>query len=241
MANTDKFNKKNMQVIAHRGVCRLETENTLAAFIAAGNRSYFGIETDVHVTADKEFAIFHDDHTDRVSNARLTVEECTMAQLQELVLNDRNTGETRIDLRIPKLTDYIKTCKHYEKKAVLELKNRFSRDDIGLMIGMIKALEYLDDVIFISFSWDNLMDIRSYLPGQTVQYLTGEYVTDELLEKLVKEEVDLDIQHSHLTKEVLDYLHDHGRKVNVWTVISVADGEKYADWGVDYITTNNLE
>ena len=39
-------------MIAHRGVSGLEKENTMPAFVAAGNRSYYGIETDIHKTAD---------------------------------------------------------------------------------------------------------------------------------------------------------------------------------------------
>ena len=45
--NTIKFDKKNVKVIAHRGLSGIETENTNSAFVAAGNRSYFGIETDI--------------------------------------------------------------------------------------------------------------------------------------------------------------------------------------------------
>ena len=52
MHNTEKVNLANVQMIAHRGVSGLERENTNAAFIAAGNRSYYGIETDVHRTKD---------------------------------------------------------------------------------------------------------------------------------------------------------------------------------------------
>ena len=50
--NTVKIDKQGVRMIAHRGVSGLETENTAAAFIAAGNRTYWGIETDVHLTAD---------------------------------------------------------------------------------------------------------------------------------------------------------------------------------------------
>ena len=50
--NTIKFDKKNVKVIAHRGVSGLERENTCASFVAAGNRSYYGIETDIHKTMD---------------------------------------------------------------------------------------------------------------------------------------------------------------------------------------------
>ena len=54
-------------MIAHRGLSGLERENTYPAFIAAGNRSYFGIETDIHKTADGEFVVIHDETTERVS------------------------------------------------------------------------------------------------------------------------------------------------------------------------------
>ena len=55
--DTIKFNKKNVKIIAHRGLSGIECENTNAAFVAAGNRSYFGIETDVHITADGKFVL----------------------------------------------------------------------------------------------------------------------------------------------------------------------------------------
>ena len=68
MNNTIKLeNKGHTQMIAHRGVCGLEPENTNAAFIAAGNRSYYGIESDVHKTADDKFVIMHDGNTLRMT------------------------------------------------------------------------------------------------------------------------------------------------------------------------------
>ena len=64
--DTIKLNK-NVKMIAHRGLSGLERENTYPAFVAAGNRSYYGVETDVHVTKDKKFVIIHDETTARVS------------------------------------------------------------------------------------------------------------------------------------------------------------------------------
>ena len=46
--DTIKFDKKKTVMIAHRGLSGIETENTNSAFVAAGNRSYYGIETDIH-------------------------------------------------------------------------------------------------------------------------------------------------------------------------------------------------
>ena len=48
--NTIKINKGTTLMVAHRGVSGLERENTAAAFVAAGNRSYYGVETDIHRT-----------------------------------------------------------------------------------------------------------------------------------------------------------------------------------------------
>ena len=64
--DTIKYKKLKTQTIAHRGLSGIECENTCAAFVAAGNRSYLGIETDVHITADGNFAVIHDDNTARV-------------------------------------------------------------------------------------------------------------------------------------------------------------------------------
>lgn len=72
--DTVKINKNNTALIAHRGLSGIECENTAAAFVAAGNRSYFGIETDVHKTADGKFIIIHDDNTGRVCAEDLSVE-----------------------------------------------------------------------------------------------------------------------------------------------------------------------
>ena len=65
--NTIQINRGNVKMIAHRGLSGLEAENSHAAFVAAGNRSYYGIETDLHVTADGRFVLMHDDNTKRVS------------------------------------------------------------------------------------------------------------------------------------------------------------------------------
>ena len=65
--NTEKADLANIRMIAHRGVSGLERENTNAAFVAAGNRSYYGIETDVHRTKDGHYVIFHDDNMLRLT------------------------------------------------------------------------------------------------------------------------------------------------------------------------------
>lgn len=238
--NTVKFDSKNTKVVAHRGLSGIEKENTNAAFIAAGNRSYFGIETDVHRTLDGKFVCFHDDTTGRVAIDNMVIEETTFDTLRKLLLTDRDGIKGREDLRIPTLKEYIATCKRYEKVAVLELKNEFEKDDIAKICDEITELDYLDNVIFISFAFNNLVKLREIYPEQKVQFLVDDY-SDELPSLLKEHKFDLDIHYKELTKERIEALHNAGIEVNCWTCDDKEAGEDLSNWNIDYITSNILE
>jgi glycerophosphoryl diester phosphodiesterase len=240
--DTKKINKGAAKMIAHRGVSGLERENTCPAFVAAGNRSYYGIETDIHVGYDGEFVVIHDSRTGRVSQGAfdVDVEATPYDALRELVLPDKDGSFVRQDIRIPVLEEYISICKKYGKVAVLEIKNGFSESDIIGVIRKIKILDYLDGVIFISFDHNACVTVKNLLPDASVQFLTGEY-DDTLPERLKSEGLDLDIHYSALTEERIRTLHANGIKVNCWTVDDPEAAEKLASWGVDFITSNILE
>ena len=242
--NTVKFDRQNsaVRMVAHRGVSGLETENTCAAFVAAGSRSYFGVETDVHVCADGQFIIHHDDNTLRVGQEDHIIEETDAATLRAMTLIDRATGEkTRSDLRIPLLCEYIAICKKYEKTCVLELKNHMEPAAVAGIVEVIRGLDWLENTVFISFDHANMVELRRLLPAAKLQFLTGDAPDEALLAKLEPWKLDLDIRHSSLTKEGLDLMHAHGIEVNCWTVDDPADAARLAAWGVDYITSNILE
>ena len=240
--DTKKINKGSVKMVAHRGVSGLERENTCPAFVAAGNRSYYGIETDIHVGYDGEFIVIHDRRTGRVSEGAfdVDVESTPYDALRELVLPDKDGSFVRQDIRIPVLEEYISICKKYGKAAVLEIKDGFSESNIIGVIRKIKLLDYLDGVIFISFDHNACVTVKNLLPDASVQFLTGEY-DDSLPERLKNEGLDLDIHFSALTEERIKALHDRGVKVNCWTVDDPETAEKLASWGVDYITSNILE
>ena len=109
--NTVKINRQNCRMVAHRGCSGLERENTNAAFIAAANRSYYGIETDIHSTLDGEYVLFHDNTTARIGIDSMEVEKTTFATLRSLLLTDRDGTKSRWDLRISTLEEYIGICK----------------------------------------------------------------------------------------------------------------------------------
>lgn len=239
--NTKKLNNKNgTLMIAHRGCSGLELENTNVAFVAAGNRSYFGIETDIHVTADGNFIVIHDDNTKRVAIDSLVVEESTYDTLRGLLLVQKDGKKGRTDLRLPNLEEYIGICKYYEKVSVLELKNHMEKEEVYRICDRIQDMGYMENVIFISFNLENLIALREKYPTQPAQYLM-EKISEEKYEMMLKYSLDLDIYYRSLSKELVDRCHADGIKVNCWTCDTVEEAEELISYGVDYITSNILE
>ena len=238
--NTIKIQKKSTKLVAHRGLSGIETENTNAAFVAAGNRSYYGIETDIHRTADGRFVVCHDDDLRRIAGVNVSVETTSLADLQNIILFDKDGSKGREDLRVSVLENYIGICKKYGKHCVLELKSDFTDEEISRIVDIIKGFEYLESVTFISFVYSNMTKIRKICPNQSVQFLFSKF-EDGLIEKLVANKIDVDVHYKALTKEILGLLHENGLKVNCWTVDNPEHAEQLVEWGVDYITSNILE
>ena len=132
-------------------------------------------------------------------------------------------------------------CKKYEKYCILELKNPMAPDDVYNIVEAIKAMDYLDHVVFISFALSNLVALREKYPQQSAMYLIGKEWKDEVYGDLEKYNLDLDIDHRILTQEIVDRVHAMGHTVNVWTVNDEERGLQMVEMGVDYITTNILE
>ena len=238
--DTVKIKRNCTKMIAHRGLSGIERENTNAAFVAAGNRSYYGIETDIHYTADGRFVISHDDNLMRVSGEDVYLKTKTLEELQNIVLFDKDGTKNRNDLRVSVLENYLSICKKYGKHCVLELKTEFSDGQIAEIIEIIKSFDYLENTTFISFNYHSLMQIRKLCPTQSVQYLFSEF-DEEKISKLLRDRIDVDVNQGALTKEMVDLLHENGLKVNCWTVDDKEKAEMFAEWGVDFITTNILE
>ena len=88
--------------IAHRGL-HGDTipENSLAAFRAAVARG-FAVEIDIHITADGQLVVFHDDTLKRVCGVDVTIAKATLAELKTYRL--KGTEET-----IPTLQECLDT------------------------------------------------------------------------------------------------------------------------------------
>lgn len=240
--NTVKIEKHNTKMIAHRGLSGIETENTASAFVASANRSYFGIETDVHVTNDGKFIIIHDDDTKRVSDSDFAVEKTDFDMLRHIRLHNSNGTANRADLIMPTPEDYFDICKKYGKTAIFELKNDMESHDIERLVALIDEYEMLESTIFISFSLDNLIKLKQINPNLSAQYLISEINdVDNLIKTLKKYSIHLDSYHGALNKDIINQMHSNGILVNAWTVNDPNRAAELVKMGIDFITTNILE
>ncbi len=90
----------------HRGFSGLETENTAVAFVAAGNRSYFGVECDIHLTPYKKFVIIHDETIERVCDTKSDAKiQCLVSEYNEEILKRLTENNCDIDIYYKAITE----------------------------------------------------------------------------------------------------------------------------------------
>ena len=242
MNTTAKLDHKgHTRMIAHRGLSGLEPENTHAAFIAAGNRSYYGIEADVHKTADGKYVIMHDSNTLRMSGDDMEIGKATWETLRGLRLKQKDGKRGRTDLRIPSLEEYLGICKYYGKKAILELKDDFTAEEVDEICCITEQTGHMEDTVFISFKLNNLLLLKEKHPLQPAQYLVESPVDEALIRVLAERKLGVDAFHGLLTEEALKRCRELGVETNAWTVDDPEVAKKLIGWGIDYITSNILE
>ncbi|MCQ2427673.1 MAG: hypothetical protein MJ137_04645 [Clostridia bacterium] len=242
MKNTIKIaDHGNTLIVAHRGLSGLERENTCSAFVAAANRSYFGIETDVRKTLDGHYVLHHDGTTERNCVDKLVPEESTFQTLRRLQYKDRDGSFDRGDLMMPTLEEYIKICRDYGKKCVLEFKGLFTEEMCAEVVGIIRDMNYLDGMIFIGFDWNTMLNLRKVYPDASAKFLTHRIDPMTIIDQLVENGLGIDANFNDLTAENVAALHERGIVINCWTVDNPEDAERLIGYGVDQITTNILE
>jgi glycerophosphoryl diester phosphodiesterase len=122
----------------------------------------------------------------------------------------------------------------------LELKGEMAAEKIWEIVGIAKKMKCFHRVTFISFSWENLINLRKKYPTASAQYLT-ETATDKEVDAMIENAIDADLCGYCVTKEKVAKLHAAGRVVNCWTIDKLVHAELMKEAGVDYITTNILE
>jgi glycerophosphoryl diester phosphodiesterase len=203
-------------------------ENTLEAFLLAGELGGDGVELDVRRTADGALAVHHDAN---LEDGRLIV-DLPVASLPPYV---------------PQLRDVLLACAGMYVN--IEIKNVPIDADwdpgesvAGAVAALVDELGIAGSVIVSSFGLAAINAVRDVNPAIPTAWLTIPNY-DQL------RAIDTAVEHGHsalhphftvVTKELIDAADAAGIVVNTWTVDDPEQMKRVADLGVASIVTNDV-
>lgn len=240
-------------VIAHRGGAGLRPENTLEAFRHAVALGADWLELDVHLTADGEVVVIHDETVDRTTDGKGSVHDMTLAQIKSLDAGYRWTADggrtfpyRDRGLSVPTLDEVLAAFP--ETPILIELKD----DDPALaeaVAARIRRHEAGDRVMVASFHDRTLQHFRAIAPG-----IATSLAHDESLRFVILQRLGLTAfyQPPGVALQVPEYsgrlkvfsgglvrlAHERGLEVHVWTVNDARKMEQLLMEGADGILTD---
>lgn len=228
--------ERNIQIIGHRGASALEPENTIPSFNRAAKIGAWGVEADIYVLKDGSIVVFHDSNVERMTNGTGEIKNMNLIEVKSLNIDSGNNISIYNNLKIPTLDEYLNCCVENKLTPIIEFK-AVNVENVKEIVDKIKKYGLEDNTIIISTSYEWIRYIREYSDKIQFQYLND--ITIENINLLKKYgNYGIDIKIDKITKDKVDLAHLNGAKVNVWTVNSRNDINRFIDMGVDMITSD---
>lgn len=246
-----------VSVIAHRGASAEAPELTVAAFDLAIEQGAHVLEIDVHLTADGEVVVIHDDTLDRT--ARGPVESCTgpvsAKTLEQLAACEfgswfNETYPDRADpgfdgLTLPTLTELVD---RYGTEVGWLIETKSPNAQPGLEEAVFDVLDdtgLLGDaapgqVVVQSFSAASLRSMYDMRPDvPLVQLLSIDAPIDEArLDDVATYAVGIGPLYALVDEAMVDAALERCLRVTPWTVDEPAEMDRLLDLGVHGLITN---
>ncbi|WP_300667848.1 glycerophosphodiester phosphodiesterase family protein [Desulfoluna sp.] len=257
-------------ITAHRGYAATAPENTLAAFEAAVVAGADATEFDVHRSGDGTLVVIHDETVDRTTNGTGAVAELSDAYLRSLDAGSWK-GEQFQGEQIPTLEETLVYLKKCGMVALLEIKTPSIVDDVVAMLYATGMEERTLIVTFVESAVVEIKERHPEIPAllflpPSCMTGTAEEKTAKIMIKAeeigTKDVGPFAFQYDALDKnaiekitvnedpgelvlgldsETLSILHEHGYRIDAWTVDSEENIRDLIQANVDILTTNYLE
>ena len=231
--------KMKTKIWAHRGFSYIAPENTMEAFELAANHKADGIELDIHLTADNNLAVFHDDWLSRITKTDGMIEECTMDYLKTLdasYIHSKYRGA-----KIPTLEEVFDFMKGNDLMLNIELKEGHEcNSKFALRVAEVeKQFNFQNRVMYSSFNHYTLMNLKKLLPHSKVGIL---YEAGLIEPWHYAKKIGADCIHPYwrigMMGQGIKEAQKLGLEVNLWTVDDDKDIKTLLDEGADGIITN---
>jgi glycerophosphoryl diester phosphodiesterase/predicted AlkP superfamily pyrophosphatase or phosphodiesterase len=237
----------DVEVIAHRGESADAPENTLAAFRLAWERGAPAIELDVHLTRDGALIVSHDADARRITGEPKVIRESALAELRTLDAG-RWKGERWAGERMPTLDEALATIPA-NGRCFVEVK--VGPEAIPALAESVhRSGKRPEQLAIISFHAEALAEAKRRLPGIQAYYLasfrrdeeSGAWRPDveELIgtaRRIGADGLDLSAE-GPIDREFARRVKAAGLELYIWTVDEPAEARRFAELGVDGITTN---
>ncbi len=240
--------------VAHRG-SRVEggVENTVDAFLGGVKAGAKALECDVRVTKDNTFIIFHDNDLTRLTSGSpiqytLDVNNENYENLKSIVLTQTYQNQTYHG-NVCLFEDYLKICKDNDIIPIIELKwtngiysdnqneENYNFDNLDKIVDMIKKYDLFDKAYVMTSMRGCLSYLRKKYHKIKLQWLCSTNVLD-YLDWAINNNINIDVEHNSVSKEIVDKCHQNNLLVNIWTMNDETLLEKYLKMGVDMITSD---
>ena len=238
--NTIKIDKYFRGMVANNGLSGIETENTIFAFLAAANRSYFGVSCEISASKDKSFIVTNCDSLLKYGLLNLDIPSFSYNELKKFSLVDRKTGNLNEFMFIPKLEDYISICKAYQKFMFIKIKDTLETSMVEKLEEFFKDHGIEEDFAFIAENKKHLQSLKKVFPSHNLYY-NARFVDDSTLDYCQKNGINLYLDHQKLKREFIKNMHLVGLKVITGVVNDKETAEKMIKYDVDFLFTNILE
>jgi glycerophosphoryl diester phosphodiesterase len=231
-------------IFAHRGASAEAPENTLPAFRLAVEQGADGLELDVTLSADGVPMVIHDDTLDRTTTGRGPVSGQPLAALQALDAGyPAKFGARFAGTRLSTLAEVFQAL---APPALINVEIKHDRSP-GLelaarVVEAIRAHHMSERVIVSSFQRSSLARVKQRAPELPVGLL---YANGPLGPRwahwLGGRKLPREADHPSalwLGSAGIGWCHQHGLRVNTWTVDDPAAMRRLIAAGVDGLITN---
>ncbi len=204
-------------IVAHRGGAFLGPENTLSCIQKGIEAGAGWIEIDVHLSADNQVVVCHDETVDRTTNGDGYISQLTYSQIKSFAIVDKDGKDTQE--YIPLLEDVLSLIKG-KAKLLLEIKHT-AHSLLGIeqrCIEIIQQYDMLQDVVIQSFDDDVIELVHQLEPSIRVEKLL--FVGPPVWFDFEKYSYvnSFNIYYKLLSKRFVKEAHQRGQQVKVWTL-----------------------
>lgn len=227
-------------IIAHRGASGEAPENTLASFHLALEQGCDAIELDVHLSADGELIVCHDDLIDRTTSGTGRIADMTVSELKKYDagswFHEKYSGET-----LPLLEEVFDAVPE-EIIVNVEIKNipsYYQGIERSLHDLMIKK-NRIGSVVVSSFDHQCLLRIKQLEPEIKIGLLYYANLTNHrsYAETFGASVFSLHPYFEAIRHDDIGDAEKHGLKVYPWTVNQSEEMEALINAGVSGIITD---